>query len=125
MFSIKDNNAIITGASRGIGRGIAEALAANGANLALIATKQETVDAVAQEISAKYGVKALGYALDVSNTEETAEVFKKIIADFGSVEVLVNNAGVTRDGLLMRMKESDWDSVIDINLKSVFNWYTK
>jgi 3-oxoacyl-[acyl-carrier protein] reductase len=121
MFSIKDNNAIVTGASRGIGRGIAESLAAAGANLALIATKQETVDAVAKEISEKYGVKAQGYALDVSNFDQTADVFKQIIADFGSVEVLVNNAGITRDGLLMRMKESDWDSVIDINLKSVFN----
>ncbi len=121
MFELKDQNAIVTGASRGIGRGIAEALAKAGANLALIATREDSVVAVANELAEKYGVKAKGYALDVSHFEQTAEVFSQITADFGSVEVLVNNAGITRDGLLMRMKEADWDSVIDVNLKSVFN----
>jgi 3-oxoacyl-[acyl-carrier protein] reductase len=121
MFKLTGLNAAITGASRGIGRGIAEAYAKQGANLALIATRQEVIDKVAAEISEKYGVTAKGYALDVSNTDDVAAVFKQIVADFGSLEVLVNNAGIAKDGLLMRMKESDWDSVIDVNLKSIFN----
>lgn len=121
MFELKGQNAIVTGASRGIGRGIAETLAKAGANLALIATKEETVAALASELAEKYGITAKGYALDVSNFEQTAEVFGEIVKEFGTVEILVQNAGITRDGLLMRMKEADWDSVIDINLKSVFN----
>ncbi len=121
MFRLNGQNAIITGASRGIGRAIAEKLASAGANIAVIATKQEVVDGVASEIAEKYNVKAKGYALNVASFEDTAAVFKEIAQEFGSVEILVQNAGITKDGLLMRMKEADWDSVIDVNLKSVFN----
>lgn len=121
MFKLVGQTAVVTGASRGIGRAIAETLAAAGANIAVIATKQEVVDQVATEIAAQFSVKAQGYACDVSNTAQVDSVFGQIAKDFGSLEILVNNAGVTRDGLLMRMKEDDWDTVIDVNLKSVFN----
>jgi 3-oxoacyl-[acyl-carrier protein] reductase len=121
MFRLDGQVAIVTGASRGIGRAIAETLASAGAKIAVVATKQEVVDQVAAEIAAGHGVEAKGYALDVSNFDQVQEVFGQVAKDFGSIDIVVNNAGVTRDNLLMRMKEDDWDTVIDVNLKSVFN----
>lgn len=121
MLSLEGQNAIVTGASRGIGRAVAEKLASAGANLAIIATRQEVVDQVASEIAEKYNIKAKGYALNVASFDDTVSVYGEVVKEFGSVEILVQNAGITRDGLLMRMKEGDWDSVIDVNLKSVFN----
>jgi 3-oxoacyl-[acyl-carrier protein] reductase len=121
MFDLIGKNAIVTGASRGIGKAIAQTLAKAGANVALIATGIDSVEKLANEISSEFGVKANGYALNVADYEQTQVVFNQILTDFGSVEILVNNAGITRDGLLMRMKEDDWNQVIDVNLKSVFN----
>jgi 3-oxoacyl-[acyl-carrier protein] reductase len=121
MSTLSGKTAVVTGASRGIGRAIAEKLAANGANVVLVATRQEVIAGVAAEVAAKYGVKAKGLACDVSNFDAVQDLLKTSIAEFGQIDILVNNAGITKDSLLMRMKEADWDSVIDINLKSVFN----
>lgn len=113
--------AIITGGSRGIGRSIVEKLAAKGYRVAIVATRLEGVEPVAEEISKTYNVEAKGYACNVADTDAVADLVKQVQADFGQLDVVVNNAGITKDTLLMRMKEADWDSVIDVNLKSVFN----
>ncbi len=116
---LKDRVAVITGASRGIGRAIVEKFAENGARLAII-SRSDTVLDVEKELKEKgYDVKA--YQLDVSDYEKTQQVAKQIIEDFGQVDILVNNAGITRDTLVLRMSEEDWDKVIQVNLKSVFN----
>ena len=111
--------AIITGAARGIGKAIAQKFAENHANLALI-SRSERVLEVADELR-ELGVKVFGYQLDVSDFDKCQQVGKQIIEEFGRVDILVNNAGITRDSLLLRMSEQDWDEVIKVNLKSVFN----
>lgn len=113
--------AMITGGSRGIGRSIVDQLAADGMRLAIVATRLEGVEPVADEVSKKYGIEAKGYACNVADTQSVMDLVKSVQADFGQIDVVVNNAGITKDTLLMRMKEDDWDSVIDVNLKSVFN----
>jgi 3-oxoacyl-[acyl-carrier protein] reductase len=118
MFSLKGKSAIVTGASRGIGLEIAKVLAECGANVAVIAAR-ENPD-IAQEIANTYNIRCLSYGCDVSDSEQVNETFKKIIEEFGAVDILVNNAGITRDGLMMRMKDPDFDDVIRINLRSVF-----
>ncbi len=118
MIQLKGKTAIVTGASRGIGLEIAKTLASCGANVALIATK-ENPD-LAKEIAETYGVRAESFACDVSDSEIVTATFKKIIETFEAVDILVNNAGITRDGLLMRMKDADFDDVIRVNLRSVF-----
>lgn len=120
-MTVKDKVAIVTGASRGIGRAIAEHLAKEGAKVVCCATKQETCDSVAQELSQKYGVTCIGQALDVSNFESVQETIKAIHEKMGQIDILVNNAGITRDNLLLRMGEEDWQAVLDVNLNSVFN----
>jgi 3-oxoacyl-[acyl-carrier protein] reductase len=119
MFELTGKNAIITGASRGIGFEVARTLAEAGANIAIVDINLGDESCVA-EIEKDFGVKCKGYVCDVSNTESVTSVFKSIIDEFGTVEILVNNAGITRDGLLMRMKDEDFDSVIAVNLRSVF-----
>ena len=105
---------IVTGASRGIGRTIAEAFAAEGAKVACIATTLEGANKTAVAIGGK------GYACDVSSTASVEEVFAAISADLGTPAVLVNNAGITRDTLMLRMKDDDWDRVLEVNLKGAF-----
>ncbi|ADC48140.1 3-oxoacyl-(acyl-carrier protein) reductase [Alkalihalophilus pseudofirmus OF4] len=113
--------AVVTGASRGIGRAIALELAKNGANIVVnyagSVAKAEEVVASCKEL----GVDALAVQADVANSESVQAMIKESIEAFGRVDILVNNAGITRDNLLMRMKEDDWDAVIDTNLKGVFN----
>ena len=121
MFNFKDKVAIVTGGSRGIGLGIVKKLAAMGCNVAIVSTRVEKSVEVAEQVASEFSVECKGYGCDVSNFENVTETFKSIVADFDRVDILVNNAGITKDGLLMRMKEDDWDSVIDVNLKSVFN----
>jgi len=112
--------AIVTGASRGIGRKIAEKLAADGMNLAICGTRQESIEAAAAAIANAHGVTVQGYVVDVSNSEQVQSFVRGVAKEFGRVDVLVNNAGITRDGLAMRMKADDWQQVLDTNLNSVF-----
>ena len=113
--------ALVTGASRGIGRAIALALAAEGADVAVnYAGSEAAAKEVAAEIEAM-GRKAFVIQADIASTEASTAMVDAVVKEFGRVDVLVNNAGITRDGLLMRMKEEDWDAVITTNLKGVFN----
>ena len=118
---LNGTNALITGASRGIGRGIALVLAQNGANVAFTyLSSPEKAQELEKELQGM-GVKAKGYKSDASEFSAADVLITKIIADFGSLEVVVNNAGITRDNLLMRMSEEQFDEVIRTNLKSAFN----
>lgn len=112
--------AIITGAGRGIGAAIAKRLAKDGFNIAINELTPGSGDAVAEECRA-FGVKVECYAADVSDHAQCEEMVKKVKADFGTIDVLVNNAGITRDGLLLKMAEENYDDVVRINQKSVFN----
>ncbi len=118
-------SALVTGASRGIGRSIAIQLAEEGYNVVVnYAGNKEKADAVVEEIKAK-GVESFAIQANVANGDEVKAMIKEVVSQFGSVDVLVNNAGITRDNLLMRMKEQEWDDVIDTNLKGVFNCIQK
>jgi len=112
---------IVTGASQGIGEAIASALAEEGAELALVDIQEEKLEEVVQRIRNQNG-KASAYCADVSRLEEAVEVVKDVIDRYKRIDHLVNNAGITRDNLLMRMKEEDWDAVLAVNLKGVFNF---
>lgn len=118
-------SALVTGASRGIGRSIAIQLAEEGYNVVVnYAGNKEKADAVVEEIKVK-GVESFAIQANVANGDEVKAMIKEVVSQFGSVDVLVNNAGITRDNLLMRMKEQEWDDVIDTNLKGVFNCIQK
>ena len=118
---LKDKNIIITGATRGIGKGIAIEFAKQGANIAFTYSRS-VHEAKNLEIElSKYGVKAKSFQSDASNFDDAHELIESILLDFNTIDVLVNNAGITKDNLLMRMQESDFDIVINVNLKSVFN----
>lgn len=117
--------ALVTGASRGIGRSIALQLAEEGFNVAVnYAGNKEKAEQVVESIKEK-GVEAFAIQANVANPDEVKAMIKEVVSQFGSVDVLVNNAGITRDNLLMRMKEHEWDDVIDTNLKGVFNCIQK
>ena len=116
---MKGQTALITGAGRGIGKAIAEALAKKGVNIAVADVNLEIAQESANEL-AKLGVKTIALKVDVSNSSDVATMFEETVKAFGKVEIVVNNAGITRDGLLMRMKEEDWDAVLNINLKGSF-----
>ena len=120
-LSLDGRTAIVTGGARGIGKAIAETLAARGANIAVVDLRMDLAEETANEIGAKTGVEVIALEADVSNQESVKAMVKEAIAKFGQIDILVNNAGITRDGLIMRMKESDWDMVLDINLKGAFN----
>ena len=113
--------AVVTGGGRGIGQEIARTLAAEGARVAVVSRSAASCGKAADEINATYPGSATAYAVDVADHAAVQELAKKIAAELGPVNILVNNAGVTRDGLLMRMKEEDWDTVLDTNLKGAFN----
>ena len=112
--------AIVTGASRGIGREIALSFAREGAKLVITARATEALAAVAQEIAAVCGAAPLLFALDVKDAQKTEELTDKALDNYKRIDILVNNAGVTRDGLFIRMSETDWDEVLDTNLKGTF-----
>ncbi|MDH8702160.1 3-oxoacyl-[acyl-carrier protein] reductase [Dysgonomonadaceae bacterium PH5-43] len=122
MKLLEGKVAIITGAARGIGKSVAIRFAQEGCNIAFTDLAiDENAEATKKEIEA-LGVKVEGYASNAANFEETHEVVKQIHKDFGKIDILINNAGITRDGLMMRMSEQQWDMVININLKSAFNF---
>ena len=118
-MSLTGKKALITGASRGIGKAIALKLAAEGADVIVTATSLERAKQTADQI-ALLGRRAIPVKVDVGVSSEVEALFKVVTDEFGSLDILVNNAGITRDGLLMRMKDEDWDSVIDVNLKGTF-----
>ena len=121
MKLLEGKVAIITGASRGIGKGIAEVFADQGATIAFTyASSDEKARAFEAELAAK-GVKAKGYKSDAADFNAAQTLVDEVVAEFGTVDILVNNAGITRDTLLMRMSEEQWDDVLRVNLKSIFN----
>ncbi|MCK8520342.1 3-oxoacyl-[acyl-carrier-protein] reductase [Aquimarina sp. D1M17] len=121
MNLLQGKTAIITGATRGIGKGIAEVFAQNGANVAF--TYSSSVDAakVLEKELNDLGIQAKGYQSNAADFDQAQELVKDVLETFGSIDILVNNAGITKDNLLMRMGEEDFDKVIEVNLKSVFN----
>ncbi len=121
MSRFADQVAVVTGAGRGIGQAIAQALAAEGAKVAVVSRSPGSCGKAADEINAEYPDSAKAYAVDVADHAAVQELAKTITEELGPVSILVNNAGVTRDTLLMRMKEEDWDTVLDTNLKGAFN----
>jgi 3-oxoacyl-[acyl-carrier protein] reductase len=119
MMDFKGQVALVTGGARGIGRSIAERLAAGGADIVVADIALDAAEETAGEL-AKTGVWAIARVADVADGESVASLIKESVEEMGRLDILVNNAGITRDGLVMRMKEEDWDSVLAINLKSVF-----
>ena len=118
---LENKTAIITGATRGIGRGITQTFARNGCNVAFtFSSSVEAAQSLQKELS-DLGVKAKSYQSNAADFEEAQALVDKVLKEFGSVDVLINNAGITKDNLLMRISEEDFDQVIEVNLKSVFN----
>jgi len=119
IMRLKGRNVLITGAAQGIGRSAAIGMAKEGANIAVADINLESAEATAQEIKS-LGVKSIAIDLDVSNTESVSRAFNIFIKEFDTLDILVNNAGITRDSVLLRMKEADWDAVLNVNLKGPF-----
>ncbi|WP_372807147.1 3-oxoacyl-[acyl-carrier-protein] reductase [Pontiella sp.] len=119
MFELNEKVAMVTGAARGLGQAIAVKLAEAGADIALCDLKAEWLEETAAKVKA-LGRKVECYGVNVADGESVTEGVKAITKDFGKIDVLVNNAGITKDGLLMRMSEDDWDAVLNVNLKGVF-----
>ena len=121
MKLLEGKNAIITGGSRGIGKGIAQVFAQHGANVAFTYnSSSQSAEELAKELESM-GVKAKAYKSNAASFAEAQELVDNVLEDFGSVDILINNAGITKDNLLMRMSEEDFDKVIEVNLKSIFN----
>ena len=121
MELVKGKNILITGASRGIGKGIAQTFAQHGANVAFTySSSAGPAEELEQELTA-LGVKAKAYQSNAANFESAQQLASDVLEEFGSIDVLINNAGITKDNLLMRISEEDFDKVIEVNLKSVFN----
>ena len=121
MKLLENKTALITGASRGIGKAIALTFAQHGANVAFSDLVYDDNAILLEKELQSYGVKAKGFASNAAAYNDAEKLITDVVAFFGSIEVLVNNAGITRDNLLMRMDEKDWDMVLNVNLKSVFN----
>ena len=121
MKLLENKVTLITGASRGIGKGLAMKFAENGSNIAFTyLSSDEKARALEIELMA-FGIKAKGYKSNAADFNESATLIDAVVTDFGTIDVLINNAGITKDTLLLRMSEQQWDEVIDTNLKSVFN----
>lgn len=117
---MRGQTALITGSSRGIGRTAAEEFAKRGVNVIIVGRDESTSKAVAEEIKYQFGVETLGLKADVSKPEDVRKLFEEATKKFERIEILVNNAGITRDNLLIRMKDEEWDSVLNVNLKGAF-----
>jgi 3-oxoacyl-[acyl-carrier protein] reductase len=120
-MNLNDKVAVVTGAAQGIGRAIAETLAQRGAHVVVADLQAEKAEATAKEIAADTGRQAIAVQVDVADNASAKAMIDHTIAEFGRIDILVNNAGVTRDNLIMRMKEPDWDLVLNVNLKGAFN----
>ncbi len=118
-MDFKGQVAMITGGARGIGRSIAGHFAKHGANLAIADVSEDAARETAGEL-ASAGAKTMAVKLDVSKSDQVVKAFEDVVKEFGRLDILINNAGITKDGLVLRMKEEDWDAVININLKGVF-----
>jgi 3-oxoacyl-[acyl-carrier protein] reductase len=118
---LKDRVAVITGGAQGIGRTIAETYAREGAKLALFDVMEDNVKKTADEIKAQYKVDTLGGKMDVTKIEDVETGLKRVVDTFGKIDVLVNNAGITKDNLVLRMSDMEWDAVLAVNLKGPFN----
>ncbi len=121
MKLLQGKVAIITGATRGIGKGIAEVFAKNGADIAFTYVSSDEKAKVIEKKLSAFGTKIKAYKSDAANYKSAEEFINNVVSEFGKIDAIVNNAGITRDGLLMRMSEENWDDVMNINLKSVFN----
>ncbi|MDH3698876.1 MAG: 3-oxoacyl-[acyl-carrier-protein] reductase [Flavobacteriaceae bacterium] len=121
MKILEGKTAIITGASRGIGKGIAQVFAAHGCNVALTFSSSEGPAKELEKELSDLGIKAKAYKSNAASFEEAEKLVNQVLEDFEKVDILINNAGITKDNLLMRMSEDDFDTVVDVNLKSVFN----
>jgi len=121
MIDLTDRVAVVTGAAQGIGRAIAETLARRGADVALADLNVEKAEAVARGIVADTGRRAIAIQVDVADSASAKAMIDRVMAEFGRIDILVNNAGTTRDNLIVRMKEEDWDLVINVNLKGAWN----
>ena len=122
MKLLEGKVAVVTGAARGIGKAIAIQFAKEGANVAFTDLAIDENGKKTEEELNALGVKAKGYASNAANFEDTHKVIDQIMQDFGRIDILVNNAGITKDGLMMRMSEAQWDAVLNVNLKSAFNF---
>ncbi|GHU55959.1 beta-ketoacyl-ACP reductase [Bacteroidia bacterium] len=122
MKLLEGKVALITGAARGIGKAIALKFASEGANVAFTDLVIDENGLATQAEVEAFGVKGKGYASNAANFDEAHQVVADVVKDFGRIDILVNNAGITRDGLMMRMTEQQWDVVINVNLKSAFNF---
>lgn len=121
MMTLKNRVALVTGSARGIGKAIAETLANQGANVVITDLNIDQATATAEEIGSNFGVETLALQVDVSDFNSANTMIKQALEAFERIDILVNNAGITRDNLIMRMDESDWDSVLDVNLKGAWN----
>jgi len=117
----EDKVAVVTGAAQGIGQAIAETLARQGAHVVVADLQAERAEATAKEITANTGRQAIAVQVDVADNASAKAMIDRAIAEFGRIDILVNNAGTTRDNLIMRMKEADWDLVLNVNLKGAYN----
>lgn len=122
MKLLEGKTAVITGAARGIGKAIALRFASEGANIAFTDLKIDEAGEATEHEIASMGVKCKGYASNAADFDDTHRVVEEIAKDFGRIDILINNAGITKDGLMMRMSEQQWDAVINVNLKSAFNF---
>ena len=118
-LNLKDKKALITGGARGIGASIAKALASEGVTVVITDINETTATQTLDDIS-KIGGKGYFYSMNVADAKSVSECVQKVTQDLGGIDILINNAGVTRDNLLIRMKEEDWDMVLNVNLKGAF-----
>ena len=119
---LDSKNALVTGGSRGIGAAIVEKFASLGANVAFTyLSSAEKANKLASDLSEKYGTKVIAIQSDASSYDQAGELISKVLQEFGTIDILINNAGITRDNLMLRMSEEQWDEVLRTNLKSVFN----
>ena len=120
MFKLKNKVAIVTGASRGIGRSVAQEISKSGAHVVCVSRSEDELLKISKKLNDE-GFSSSSFACDVSNFNDFKKLIDDTVSKFNQVDILVNNAGITKDNLIMRMSESDWNTVIDVNLKGVFN----